>query len=81
MKTQAADILCRQCLLRNGIRLRTSWIPDEFAVLGQYLRLQDADKQWENGWQVLEVGSEAIEYKKLHERWRNWRRETHGSEG
>tara|TARA_Y100000034_G_scaffold137002_1_gene218245 strand:+ start:5502 stop:5705 length:204 start_codon:yes stop_codon:yes gene_type:complete len=42
----------KQCTLQKGITSQTSWIPEKFAVKGNYLRLKDDD-----GWKVLDVGA------------------------
>lgn len=46
----------RQCLLANGSRQQTSWIPSLFAYVGAMLRLREAGA-WEDGWTVRSVGT------------------------
>ena len=46
----------RQCVLVKqeypAISEQVAWIPEQFAVLGKYLRIED-----DNGWRVEEVGA------------------------
>ena len=51
----ARQVLYVQCILRNGKSLQTSWIPEKYAIVGQYLKLFDNDV-WQNGWQVISNG-------------------------
>lgn len=50
----------RQCVLVNAQdktkRVKTSWIPEKFAVVGKVLKLKE-DDVWEDGWEVVHVGS------------------------
>jgi hypothetical protein len=50
----------RQCRLTKTVGPATcvvvSWIPDQFAKLDNVVRLRDADKVWDDGWVVREVG-------------------------
>ena len=50
----------RQCRLARptptGEVRQMSWIPDPFAVPGRVVRLRAADKTWDDGWTVTEVG-------------------------
>ncbi len=44
----------RHCKLLNGNVHQTSWIPEEFAVVGKILVLKDPiTKKWENGWEIV----------------------------
>ncbi len=49
----------KQCKLQKGIFHTTSWVPEEFAVTGKYVRLKQEDavgiKKWDNGWLVVDV--------------------------
>ena len=50
-----------QCTLRKQTGLghteKTSWIPEQFAVLNEYISLKDRKtKQWTSGWKVINVG-------------------------
>lgn len=48
-------IYYKQCTLErqlpNGIAHTTSWIPEKFAIVGEYLQLKSGD-DWINGWLV-----------------------------
>lgn len=40
----------------------TSWIPEQFAYIGNYIKVLNKDSlQWEDGWQVVEIGIRAPE--------------------
>lgn len=49
----------RQCNLEkklpNGTLNQVSYIPEQFAKLGKYLKLKEGEL-WENGWMVVCVG-------------------------
>jgi len=49
-------IYYRQCFLEKGDTKQTSWIPEEFAKLGNYIQLKQEDGTWEDGWKVTVVG-------------------------
>ncbi len=44
-----------QCTLRKGNTYQAAWIPEKYAVVGQYLELEDGGQR-NNGWQVLSTG-------------------------
>lgn len=46
----------RQCKLRKENAFTTSYIPDQFAVLGRVLKLKTGG-EWDDGWTVIEVSS------------------------
>lgn len=52
-------VYSRQCVLErkieNGTINQISWIPEQFAKVGRFLKLLEKDV-WENGWQVVSVG-------------------------
>ena len=56
----------RQCNLEKpipgpggGTRHQVSWIPEEFAKKGKFLRLKEGDV-WEDGWKVTGVGARKL---------------------
>lgn len=63
----------RQCTLYRhigGVSIETvSWIPEEFAVKNNIIKLKDGEK-WEDGWKIVFVGArkESVE---VHERSRD----------
>lgn len=59
------QIYYRQCKLQKGNTHRRSWIPEQFAKINSIIKLKDADDNWDNGWQVTEVGQYRLEEKKL----------------
>lgn len=46
----------KQCILRNGNTTTVSWIPEEFAHIGKYVKLKD-NGVWVDGWKVEAVGT------------------------
>lgn len=44
-----------QCILKKDTKLQTRWIPERYAVMGKYLKLQE-NGIWENAWQVISIG-------------------------
>jgi len=51
----------RQCVLINanangGKKIKTSWIPEKFAIVGKVLKLKE-NGEWEDGWEVFKVGT------------------------
>lgn len=51
----------KQCMLRNGFTEQVSWIPSLFAKTGSVVRLRDKNGDWEDGWEVISVGTETEE--------------------
>jgi hypothetical protein len=52
----------KQCTLLkqtdNGTLKTVSWIPSEYAVLGNRLKLKTEEGYWVDGWLVFEIGHE-----------------------
>ena len=50
----------RQCVLRRhitgGVQEKVGYVPDRFAVVGDVLKLRDADGRWADGWAVAWAG-------------------------
>ena len=50
-----------QCKIQKGIFHKSSWLPEPYAVKGQYVRLSKADstgnKRWDYGWLVTDVSN------------------------
>ena len=44
-----------QCTLKKGDTSQVSWIPKEFAKVGNILELKE-DNNWQNGWIVKSTG-------------------------
>jgi hypothetical protein len=72
----------RQCTLRQkfgGISTETtSWIPEQFAKLGNCVSLKDGD-EWEDGWKIVIVGARK-EATEVHERSRDHLRQRKASD-
>lgn len=47
-----------QCVLRKDGKIQHSWIPKKFAVPGRLVGLKNANKEWEEGWEVIETYTE-----------------------
>lgn len=45
----------RQCSLQKKNEHQVSWLPEQFAKLGKWLKLRE-NGIWEDGWQVILVG-------------------------
>lgn len=58
---------------------QTSWIPEQFAHVGNYVQLKNADGVWDNGWQIDEVGARAPENQVL-ENSRDWKHQRKASD-
>lgn len=46
-----------QCTMRKAAVVQISWIPSEKAVEGKFLKLRDRGGEWEDGWEVIHVGT------------------------
>lgn len=50
-----------QCKIQKGIFHKSSWLPESYAVKGQYVRLSKSDstgnKRWDYGWLVIDVSN------------------------
>jgi len=60
------NTIYRQCGLRRDMGFertsnQVSYIPARFAILNKVVRLKQADGQWEDGWKVINVGTEMCE--------------------
>jgi hypothetical protein len=44
----------------EGLEMRVSWIPEEFAEEGRFLKLR-INGIWENGWHVVKVHGATVE--------------------
>lgn len=54
---------------KSGTTITTSLIPEKFAKVGQYLELQKAGGEWENGWKVMQTGAKVTD-KEVNDRQR-----------
>ena len=64
-----------QCEMKRGRMTIVSWIPEEFAKKGDFLKLKDDDR-WSNGWEVTEVygkkpSQEVIKNKNRYKFWKD----------
>lgn len=57
-------VQCELAKWDNGQILRqTAWIPEQFAVEKNFIKLRDDDKVWTDGWQIMSIGT------KLESKW------------
>ena len=72
----------RQCTLQRELGCiileTTSWIPEEFAHIDNYVKLKDGD-DWVDGWKVVLIGNrkQAVE---VHERSRDYTKQRKASD-
>ncbi len=64
------DIWYKQCWLKRDNIETTSWIPEKFAIVGNYIKLKDKDV-WTDGWLVMSsvhriTSKRAIAQSRLH---------------
>lgn len=45
-----------QCTLRKGSTEQVSWIPEDKAVVGKFVKLRERGDEWDDGWEVISVG-------------------------
>lgn len=50
-------VFYRQCKPRRGNKHTTSFLPERYAIQDKYVKLKRDDGTWEDGWQVVSVGS------------------------
>ena len=55
------ELKYRQCKLEKGSKMLVTWIPEPYAVVGEYLKLRNDEYEWVDGWKVVEVTGEAVE--------------------
>jgi hypothetical protein len=46
-----------QCEMKKGETTTTSWIPEKFVKLGNFVKLKDENNEWVDGWKITFVGS------------------------
>ena len=49
-------IYYRQCFLQKESQSTTSWIPEQFAHLGNVIKLKNKNDGWDDGWKVVGIG-------------------------
>ena len=64
-----AQVFYKQCTLKRGTQGDVRWIPEKFAVVGKYIKVK-VDGVEEDGWLVVEAGTNRVDgaYLKEHER-------------
>lgn len=67
------NVRYRQCIMTKSsgqsILQVTSWIPEQFAKIGKYLKLKDDD-----GWKVISVGSVVYDEQTVNERSQDYKK-------
>lgn len=69
----------KQCKLLKGNIQTTAWIPEKFAVKGNYVKLKQ-DGEWVNGWLVKEVIIMAVPYKEVRKRSQDYKEQRKASD-
>ena len=69
----------KQCKLRKGETHTTAWLPEKFAVKGNYVKLKQ-NGEWIDGWLVLEVSNVAMPYEEVRERGEDYKRQRKASD-
>jgi len=46
-----------QCQLERGTERQTVWIPEDYAIVGNTVKLRDEEKVWHDGWKVVGTGT------------------------
>lgn len=55
MSKKRKEALYVQCSLQRGNTHHMAWIPKQFAVVGNYIKIKK-DNDWEDGWKVTGDG-------------------------
>ena len=66
--TPAGDYRCKQCLLSDGRRTYTAWIPEKFAIEGKIIDIDDDETGSKGRWVVKEVGKASSPYSYVNDR-------------
>jgi hypothetical protein len=61
-------IYYKQCVLERvnspiSFSMTTSWLPEEFATIGQFVKLKQEDGTWSDGWKVISANFRVEENK------------------
>ena len=70
-----------QCHLQRGNVIQVSWIPSDYANVGEYVKLKESkinekgikEDVWEDGWQVITAGGQTFPSKYIQERERDYK--------
>lgn len=54
------DANYKQCHLQKGETHHMAWIPEQFAVVGKFVKIKNNDGSWNDGWQV-KAASEGVQ--------------------
>jgi hypothetical protein len=58
------EIMYKQCRMERVIgtskEVRTSWIPEKFAVENKIVKIRERDDSWSDGWKVTSASGEAL---------------------
>ncbi len=72
-------VTMRQCVLQNGVRTLTAWIPEEFAIKGKLLAFKEG-KFFENGWVVVGVSDISKSWISVNERSQDYKKQRGASD-
>ena len=68
----------RQCRLRKGATEQVTFIPEEFAKVGRFVKLRSAT-EWDDGWKVVAVYSR-VESREAAERSQDYKHQRRASD-
>lgn len=69
----------RQCSLSRGVVKTIAWLPERYAVKGNYVEIKQNGK-WVNGWLVEVVSDISMTYEEVNERGRDYKRQRSASD-
>lgn len=72
---------CRleKMLSPDHLRIQMAWIPNQFAIVGNYVRLKQSDGSWDNGWLIAETFT-TLDSAYVNERSRDFTRQREASD-
>lgn len=70
----------KQCKLRKANTEQVAWIPEVFAIVGNYVQIKNKkDDTWDNGWKV-EFASEPLDAAAVEKNERDYRKQRKASD-
>jgi hypothetical protein len=65
-KVKTSKYYMKQCKLErnitDGVSTTTTWIPEQYAIVGNYIKLKDEHDVWVDGWRVILASTECTSY-------------------
>lgn len=69
-----------QCNLKKGNLSTTSWIPENHAIKNKIVKLKQDNGSWDNGWEVIEIGTVRLDEEYVSERSRDYTKQRDASD-